>query len=59
MNLEVTDVEREFLLTILQARLSELKGELHHSRVASYTEQLKLMEQCLRTLIGKLESPAS
>ena len=56
MNLELTDVEREFLLSLLHDRLGELKEEIHHSRVADFTAQLKLTEQCVRGLIGKLEA---
>ena len=41
MILEVTDVEREFLLGILQERLGELKQEERHSRVSSFTDELK------------------
>jgi len=54
MNLELTDVEREFLLSLLQERLGELKEEIHHSRVPDFTTQLKAIEQCVRGLIGKL-----
>ncbi|HPM83659.1 MAG TPA: hypothetical protein PLF81_23300 [Candidatus Anammoximicrobium sp.] len=59
MNLELTDVEREFLLSLLQDRLGELKEEIHHSRVADFTAQLKTMEQCVRGLIGKLDTKSS
>jgi hypothetical protein len=59
MILEVTDVEREFLLGILQERLGELKQEERHSRVASFTEELKTNEHCVRDLIGKLEAQTS
>jgi hypothetical protein len=59
MNLEVTDVEREFLLGILQERLGELRQEERHSRVPSFTDELKTNEQCVRNLIGKLEARTS
>ncbi len=59
MNLELTDVEREFLLSLLKDRLGELKEEIHHSRVADFTAQLKTMEQCVRGLIGKLDTNKS
>ena len=59
MILEVTDVEREFLLGILQERLGELKQEERHSRVSSFTDELKENEQCVRDLIGKLAAPTS
>jgi len=58
MNLELTDVEREFLLTLLQERLGELKGEVRHSRVPDFTDQLRAHEACVRGLIGKLETTA-
>jgi hypothetical protein len=59
MILEVTDVERQFLLGILQERLGELKQEERHSRVSSFTDELKQNEQCVRDLIGKLAVPTS
>ena len=59
MILEVTDVERQFLLGILQERLGELKQEERHSRVSSFTDELKKNEQCVRDLIGKLAVPTS
>jgi len=59
MILEVTDVERQFLLGILQERLGELKQEERHSRVSSFTDELKKNEQCVRDLIGKLEAPTA
>ena len=59
MNLELTDVEREFLLSLLQDRLGELREEIHHSRVADFTAQLKTTEQCVRGLIGKLGPQSS
>jgi hypothetical protein len=59
MILEVTDVERQFLLGILQERLGELKQEERHSRVSSFTDELKQNEQCVRDLIGKLAAPTS
>jgi hypothetical protein len=59
MILEVTDVERQVLLGLLQERLGELKQEERHSRVPSFTEELKTNEQCVRDLLGKLEAPAS
>lgn len=59
MTLEVTDVERQFLLEVLHERLGELRHEEHHSRVASFTEELKSHEQCVRDLIQKLEAKAA
>lgn len=59
MILEVTDAEREFLLGILQERLGELKQEVRHSRVPSFTDELRTNEDCVRDLIGKLKAPTS
>ena len=56
MNLELTDVEREFVLTLLRERLGELKEEVRHSRVRSFTDQLKANEDCVRGLIERLEA---
>lgn len=55
MNLELTDEERTLLLEVLDGRLGELREEVHHSRVSSFTEELKKREETLRAVIGKVE----
>ena len=55
MDLQLMDVERELLLDVLQGRLTELRGEIHHARVAEFKEQLQRREQVLRDLISKLQ----
>jgi len=59
MTLEVTDVERQYLLELLHERLGELRQEEHHSRVPSYTDEIKSREHCVRDLIQKLETQAA
>ncbi len=59
MTLEVTDVERQYLLEVLHERLGELRQEEHHSRVPVFTDELKSYEHCVRDLIHKLEATAA
>ena len=59
MMLEVTEGERDVLLGILHERLGELRQEERHSRVPSFTEELKSHEKCVRELIEKLETETS
>jgi hypothetical protein len=40
----------------LDGRLTELRQEVRHARVASFREQLKLREEMLRKLIERLDS---
>jgi hypothetical protein len=56
MNLELTPEEKELLLEVLPGRMSELRQEVRHSRVSSFTEQLKQKEAVLRSIIEKLGS---
>jgi hypothetical protein len=56
MDVQLTDEEKDLLLDVLQGRLTELRSEIHHARVAEFKEQLQHREQLLRDLLGKLPS---
>ena len=55
--LELTDDEQECLLDILRIRLGELRQEVHHCMVSTYTDQLKERAGMLRGVIKRLEAP--
>ena len=55
--LELTDDEQEFLLEILRSRLGELRQEVHHSMVSTFTDRLKERAGLLRGVIERLEAP--
>jgi hypothetical protein len=59
MKLELTEAEHELTLYVLQNRLGELRQEIHHSTVSTFTDQLKEKEVLLKGLIGKLGSAQS
>lgn len=54
MNLEVTDLEKEMLVEILQDRLGSLREEIHHSMTSSFTDDLKRKEKMLKGVLDKL-----
>lgn len=55
MNLELTDAERVLVLDVLEDRMGELREEIHHSQVSTFTDELKQREGTLRAIIKKLE----
>ena len=59
MSLQLTDEERELLIELLESRLGELRSEIHHSRVSTFTDSLKEREVVLRNLIGKMKAVAA
>lgn len=56
MKLEMTEAEHELILYVLQNRLGELRQEIHHSTVSTFTDQLKETEILLKCVISKLET---
>lgn len=56
MPLELTTQEREFLLTVLDGRLGDLREEIHHSMVSRFTEELKQAEVLLKGIIAKVKA---
>jgi hypothetical protein len=56
MSLELTQEERELLIDVLVARLGELRQEIHHSTVSTFTDQLKQTEVLMKALIDKIKA---
>jgi hypothetical protein len=59
MSFEVTDVERTFLLELLEARYTAMLHELHHTDSYEYKELLQEKVQLLESLKKKLEYSSS
>jgi hypothetical protein len=59
MNLNLTAVERDYLLNLLRLELGRLKGEINRTETASFKEELKADEAILQQLISRLESEAA
>ncbi len=55
MNLELTDAERVLVLDVLEGRMGELREEIHHSQVSTFTDELKRREGTLRSIIERLD----
>ena len=47
--------ERALLVELLQHELEELHVEIHHTRVASAKEELKVRRELVRRLLERLE----
>ncbi len=56
MNVQITDEERDLLRNVLEGRLTELRGEIHHAQVADFKQQLLHREQMLKKLIAKFQN---
>jgi hypothetical protein len=56
MSLRLTEEERDVLVDVLTSRLGELRQEIHHSTVSTYTKHLKKTEVVLKGLIGKAQA---
>lgn len=56
MNVHLTDEEKDVLLAVLEGRLTELRGEIHHARVAEFKQELLHRENLLKGLIAKLQA---
>ncbi len=59
ISLELSPGERELLLELLKSRIGELRQEIHHSRVSTFTDQLKQSQTLINGLLAKLESAAA
>ncbi len=55
MNLELTPVEQQMVFELLKSRLGELKQEIHHSRISTFTDQLKERARLMSQLMDKLD----
>ena len=59
MTLELTEAERELALNVLKNRMGDLRQEIRHSTVSTFTTQLKAMQDLLAGIIEKLELDAA
>lgn len=55
MFLELTHPEGELVLRVLRGRLEELRQEIRHAKVSTYSDQLKKTELMLKGVIRKLQ----
>ena len=56
MTVQLSQAERELLLDILTNRIGDLRQEIHHSTVSTFTDQLKQTEVLMKELLAKIES---
>jgi hypothetical protein len=57
MNVELTTDEREFLSAVLRERLGDLKGQIHHATISTFSERLRAEECLVIDLIDRLSAP--
>jgi hypothetical protein len=56
--LKVSEAEATLLLEMLKHEHDELAVEIHHSRVASFTEDLRSRRAMIENLMQRLEAPS-
>jgi hypothetical protein len=56
MAIELSQPEKELLVTILEKELEEVRSELHHTQDHSYKENVKEREKLVRDLLAKLKA---
>jgi hypothetical protein len=54
--LQLSAEERDLLVEILSSRIGELRQEIHHSTVSTFTDQLKQTEILMKGLLTKVQS---
>jgi hypothetical protein len=57
MQIELTDVETEYLQRTLTSTLSELRGEIEATETRDFKAQLERDEDMLRAILGRLGVP--
>ncbi len=55
MHLELNEAQHTLVLEILRSRLMELRQEIRHSTVSTFTDQLKKTESLLKGVIREIE----
>ncbi|MFZ0492782.1 MAG: hypothetical protein WAM81_06230 [Acidimicrobiia bacterium] len=58
MQLELSGVERELLVEILQGRFGQLREEIYSATVSTYKDQLKAVEVRINDLLVRLGAEA-
>jgi len=56
MAIDLSRPEQEFLVTLLQEELDEVRSEFHHTQAFDYKETLKEREALVRGLLAKLKA---
>ena len=59
MHLQLNQAQYELVFEILHSRLDELRQEIRHANVSTYTEQLKETQALLKSVIHQMEIPNS
>ncbi len=54
--LQLSTAERDLLIELLTNRIGELRQEVHHSMVSTFTDQLQQTEVLMKGLLAKIES---
>ncbi len=54
--LQLSAEERNLLVEVLSSRIGELRQEIHHSTVSTFTDQLKQTEILMKGLLAKVQS---
>ena len=57
MNAELATDEREFLADVLRERLGNLKAQIHHATISTFSERLRAEERLVTDLIDRLSAP--
>jgi hypothetical protein len=54
---KLSDAEWAVVRELLERELHDLPGEIHHTRVASYREELKRRAEIVKNLLERLRTP--
>ena len=54
---KLSEAEWALVRELLERELHELPGELHHTRLTSYREELKRRAEMVKNLLERLRSP--
>jgi len=54
---KLSKAEWALVVELLERELHDLPGELHHTRVTSYREELKRRSELVKNLLERLSSP--
>jgi hypothetical protein len=56
MPIDLTAAEREFLKSLLEQELEDIRSELHHTKGHDYKDSLKERERVIREVLAKLSA---
>jgi len=55
----LSDPEWDLVIELLEREHHDLPGELHHTRLASYREELRRREELVKNLLGRLKATST